>query len=614
MRPLVPVSSPRSPRALSRSRLLVVMFAGIAAMFVLAACGKVDNATEIAADGSGVQTLTVTISESDMERIDGGADTVESTVEASNPGLGYQGMTKNGTDTVFTFTLEFDGAEDYAAKVQPVLAAGDLTKTAEVTFTPPSAPFSSGYTLTRNFTANDLTRWAVKALIDDGSVADATESDIDSALEQGEVTVTVDGNELQQNSMAMDDSAAAWSNAETVGFDSVQVQTAAAEDSAADSFTRTITYELQRSVYLDAKDDFDTFFEESTPEGGELTPAGEADTTWVIAFPAGTAEQVATWTDTALATTGSTFSVEVAPSAEDAFAIETRVVDSIDCVVACGETGTLTQTLLLPAAGEGAAEEVALDGGPEPQVITDEIVFTSAVYDVTVNRDGGGEVTMELSLPVADDEVVTEENVVAFLGEGAERSESDDMATYTLHAEAADAEEFPGALQKLGFEGADGPPLASVSDSEDGTYVVSLQMGVNGELYDKLGSDATWTIHGDGLRPTSVIADDMGTASLGEEAITAEGEHGVLLTFSAERTGLGGGAIVVIVVLLAVLGLLIAMAVIAFLYRGKIAEMLRGTPDPEPVGPSVPAAETTPGAGETPGPGGPQGPPHGSSS
>lgn len=134
------------PRALppalipSSARLWLTLLAGIAALFALAACGEVDDTTEIGTDGSGTQTLAVTVTDTDMERIDGGAATVEATIEENNPGLNYVGMEKNGTDTIFTMTLEFTDAEDYAAKAQPVLAAGDLTKTAEVTFTPPSPP------------------------------------------------------------------------------------------------------------------------------------------------------------------------------------------------------------------------------------------------------------------------------------------------------------------------------------------------------------------------------------------------------------------------------------------------------------------------------------------
>lgn len=571
-------------RGLSRSRLLLLLFAGIAAMFLLAACGEVDDSTEIAADGTGVQTLAVVISETDMDDVDGGAKTIESVIEANNPGLDYQGMTKNGTDTVFTLTLSFKDAKDYAAKAQPILAAGELTKTAEVTFTPPSPPFSSGYTLTRNFTANDLTRWAVKALVDDGKIADASESDIDSALDPGTVKVTADGSELERDSYAGDGSAAVWTNAAAVGFDGVKVVTAGAEDPAADAYTRTLTYELSRATYLDAKDQFDDFFAAATPDGGELTPAGETGTTWVIAFPQGTAEQVGTWTDTALATTGSVLSVETEPSSEDPFAIETRVVDTIECTVACGEMGSLEQALLVPAGFSGgevddpdATEEIALDGGTEAQVITKNITFSKAVYDVTVNRDGGGTVTMDLSLPASDDAVVTEENVVAFLGKGTERSESEGVVTYTRTAEADSSEEFSGALQKLGFEGLDGAPEVTVRERDGGKYSVSLAMGLNEKLWDKAGTEATWTIRGDGLRPTAVTEDEQGGATLGEETITVEGTHGVILTFAAERTGLGIGAIVGILAVLAFLGLLLAVGIVAFLNRAKLKALFGGS-------------------------------------
>ena len=81
----------RTSWGMSRLRLMLLMLAGAAAMLLLAACGEVDDVTEISEDGSGVQTLAVTISESDMEDIDGGAKAVESMIEAKNPGQSYEG-------------------------------------------------------------------------------------------------------------------------------------------------------------------------------------------------------------------------------------------------------------------------------------------------------------------------------------------------------------------------------------------------------------------------------------------------------------------------------------------------------------------------------------------
>ena len=579
----VAVAAPYRPSAgISRCRLLLVLLAGIGALLVLSACGRVDSTTAIAADGSGTQTLAVTISESDMDSIDGGAATVEAAIEEHNPGLTYEGMEKDGTDTVFTMTLEFSDAKDYAAKAQKALDAGELKTTAEVTFTPPSPPFASGFTFTRNFSEKDLTRWAVKALVDDGKIADAEESDIDSALDAGESAVTVDDDGLEKG--WGEDGADVWTNAAEASFESVDVITAGAEDPAAGSFTRTITYELPRETYLDAKDEFDAFFAEATPEGGELTPAGEAGTTWVLAFPAGTAEQVGTWTDAALATSESTFTVETAPNEEDPFSVDTRVVDSIECSVACGQYGTLSQSLEVPAgfqgdaaaAAAGGTEQISLEGGPEPQIVTRSYGFTAVDYELTVDRDGGGTFEMALSIPLADEEVVTQDAIGAFLGGDAERTEEEDTAVYTRTAEAESAEELSGALQKLGQEGLEGPPQVEVTESGKKTYSVTVVMGSGGEVAEKILGPGTWTIRGDGLRPTSISSDEIGSASLGEDAITVKESHGVWMTFTAERTGLGTGAIIGILVGLALLGLLVAAGVVGFLHREKIAGLLRG--------------------------------------
>ena len=60
--------------------------------------------------------------------------------------------------------------------------------------------------------------------------------------------------------------------------------------------------------------------------------------------------------------------------------------------------------------------------------------------------------------------------------------------------------------------------------------------------------------------------------------------HGVILNVTAERTGLGVGAIVGIVVLLAVVGLAIAAGVLGYLYRGRIKSLLGGS---SPEGPGA---------------------------
>ena len=52
----VAVAAPYRPSAgISRYRLLLVLLAGIGALLVLSACGRVDSTTAIAADGSGTR-------------------------------------------------------------------------------------------------------------------------------------------------------------------------------------------------------------------------------------------------------------------------------------------------------------------------------------------------------------------------------------------------------------------------------------------------------------------------------------------------------------------------------------------------------------------------------
>ena len=261
-------ASPSLP--LSRYRLLLVLLAALGALLLLSACAEVDDETVVESDGSGVQTLTITVPESDMEEVEGCAAKIESIIKENNPGLTYEGMEKNGTDTVYTMTLEYSDAKDDAAKAQPVL------------------------------------------------------------------------------------------------------------------------------------------------EAGELTPAGDAGTTGVIAFPEASADEIGPWTDAALATEGSTFTYEVAPSSDDPFVVETRVVDSIDCAVACGEAGRVNQSLLLGESTSRSAEDglvtytvtAAGHGADELGAALQKIGFSGMeeVPVVSVSDMGNGNHSVYLEIG-ADDEL-----------------------------------------------------------------------------------------------------------------------------------------------------------------------------------------------------------------
>ena len=73
-----------------------------------------------------------------------------------------------------------------------------------------------------------------------------------------------------------------------------------------------------------------------------------------------------------------------------------------------------------------------------------------------------------------------------------------------------------------------------------------------------------------------MVQDEAGTAAIGQETITVDGQHGVALVFTAERTGLGPVAIAAILIVLALGGLLVAAGIVAFLNRGRLKALFAG--------------------------------------
>lgn len=586
-----PYSTHRTPRSARtgadprRLRVLLgVLFAALA-VILLSSCADTDSTTELKADGSGTHTITVLAEASDLEYIEGGVATVESAINDNNPGgITYSGSNQTSESTTFTFVIEFSGPDDYEAKAKTLLEAGGITTTPEVLFTPPTPPFSGGYTFDRNFTDVELLNWVSEALVSSGTIEDSYSAG--DVLTAGTATITAEGEELESGW------GDGWTNAETRSFANIGVSTQGIENPEADSYTRTITYELPRETYLSASEEFDAFFEQATPEGGEFTAAGDAGTTWSITFPAGSAADVASWTDTALATTGSQLSVEAVQSEEDPFTFETRVVDSIDCAVACGDMGYVSQSFEVPAGWSGTQGANGADaglvpvehpGGPEPYTFSHTVPVEAMTVDLSVNPEGGGEATVVVSLTEEADALVTQEHIEAWLGEGAARETSDGLVAYSLSVSGGTAEEFTSALQKAGFAGPETAPVIEAYEYDSRKFTVMIDLSLPERIASKAPEIVTWAVTGDGLRPTEVSDAMDEDLTLTDDSITVESTTSgyLYLVFSAEQTGLPVATIIAIVIALALLGLLITALVIGFMYRDKLRAMLgSGSKDP----------------------------------
>ena len=551
---------------------LMTLAMGVLAL-LLSGCGELSTTTEVNADGSGIERFSVKINSGDMEKVQGGVETIESVVNEKNPG----GFTFDGSDkdsegnTIVKVSLAFDSPDDYTAKAKTALEASGITETPEVIFEPPKPPFTTGVTFARSFGDEELVRWISQGVMD----ASQEEKNYEASEMMNETSTKVvsNGKELETTYLESDIAMNAWSDSEKLTFDDVTVETAAFDDPSEKKFKRTIHYTLSRETYRKASEDFDKFFESAVPEGGELKAASATENVWTVSFPAGSPEEISKWTDTALASKGSEFSVSDPTPGEDPFVLTTSVVSNMECTVACSEGG-LQQTINL---GTTEADAAMIPVGPEPYSVSRSLSLTAANIDVQINRDGGGKLEAKYSLSEADDALITEATMTKLLGGDASRKVEDGTATYTVTISGKDSSEFTSALAKAGYGEQGEPPAVTVVEnpSEHKKYLVDLDMHFPEALSEHLPQNSSWTIKGDGIAPTAVLDSSNGTSSMADDAITVKSDGGsyLMLSFAAERRGLDPIEIFGIAAVIGVALLVIAGTVLAIVYRNKLKNL-----------------------------------------
>lgn len=560
------------PRGTSSRRLhiLLITLAMGALALILSGCGELSTTTEVNADGSGIERFSVKINSGDMEKIPGGVGTIESVINEKNPG----GFTFDGTEkdaegnTIVKVSIAFDSPDDYAAKAKSALEASGITETPEVVFEPPKPPFTTGITFARSFGDEELVRWISQGVMDASKEEKSYEAK--EMLNEVSTKVISNGNELKTTYLESDTAMNAWSDSEKLTFDNVTVETSAFDDPSGKKFKRTIHYTLSREDYRKASEDFDKFFESAVPEGGELKTASATENVWTISFPAGSPDEIAKWTDTALASEGSEFSVSDPTPGEDPFELTTSVVSNMECTVACSE-GSLNQTINL---GTSEADAEMIPVGPEPYSASRSLSLTAAKIDVQINRDGGGKLEAKYSLSEADDALITEATMTKILGGDVSRKVDDGTATYTVTISGKNSEEFVSALAKAGYGEQGEPPAITVMEdpSEHKKYLVDLDLHFPEALSEHLPENSSWTVKGDGIAPTAVLDSANGTSSMADDAITVKSDGGsyLMLSFAAERRGLDPIEIFGIAAIIGVALLVVVGIVLAIVYRNKL--------------------------------------------
>ena len=317
----------------ARKGLLSVLFMTLA--FVLSACGaKLDSVVTLEPDQSGTRVITATIpSDVYEEYLGNDATALDALFAEQTPAeLSYDGLSENeAKEPVFTFTLAFDSPEDYREKLTRLLSYDGNRDEVYVDYEVYSSLFVQGVSITDSVSDYALMGWALQAVEDSGLVVNDDDGESisrNNLAEQGMRTLSAAGQETEDAYGTL-----YFEEIDDLRMPELSVQTTGITTG---EYTRTITYELPREYYVVHEEEFDEFFASVTPEGGQLTPAGDTGTTWVLSFTSEDPADIVAWTNAALDTDDSEFAVTSRLSTADgALGTEYEVVDYFDCSNVC---------------------------------------------------------------------------------------------------------------------------------------------------------------------------------------------------------------------------------------------------------------------------------------
>ena len=162
--------NPAKGRTSMRKSFCLLVFL-LLLILLLAGCGaNIDSETRLDPKGSGKIVFTAQIPNDQLDKIEGGAQTLEETLKAVKPeALAMSPMTQDQNGAKIIFTLDFQSIDDLKAKTKQ-LTGKDMEISYEVTGT----PFKPVITYINKAQVKDYFQWAIKAVADRKLVKDTS--------------------------------------------------------------------------------------------------------------------------------------------------------------------------------------------------------------------------------------------------------------------------------------------------------------------------------------------------------------------------------------------------------------------------------------------------------
>lgn len=166
------------------------------AVLVLTACGaNVNTQLRLQNDYSGQRHFVMTMADSDVENLAGGVDGAAQALEAHTPdALTFDGIVAEDEGYSATFTMEFDGVDDYENKITALLDSSNVPEADRgMDLQIDEQKLVTAIAFEEDFYNDDLMGWASEALIQEQVVSESTTV----LTSSGTASVLYDGEEIE---------------------------------------------------------------------------------------------------------------------------------------------------------------------------------------------------------------------------------------------------------------------------------------------------------------------------------------------------------------------------------------------------------------------------------
>lgn len=535
-------------------------FAVLAALFalLLSGCG-VRVGTELTIDEniSGTRTMTLTVSQSDVDDALGGDISKANHVITDNvpSSLSYSGLTKNGDSYTGTMTLTYESLEDYTTKVTELLETSGFDGTPELTLSYVNEGLVEGVQVIENFSSEDLLGW-MPAVLEENGIFD--EDSASSFFDTSDTMVVVAGEETYDD--------AGWgkfSLDETTGT-TIYSPNIEVFDQGEGSF------DFFATAWVDGSSaDLKSYIEEAL--GGDVTVTDRSGAV-TIESAGRTADEVQEFVRVLLGNDAASFALNT----EGAVA---HVTGDFSCGITCSEweEGIL---FFYPRDGwtvdgeypDGASK----DGRPYYKAYGSDIdltlSFAPAIQDIEMRLKLGESPSLDIELAylssdvdVVGTEAVAESLTVDGLAGEVTNEIDDEETVFTLVFSGSSPEEFQKNLTAA-------MPSSYYEYSENGTFKAEFNAGAFIALEDivsNLAGSVSLTVE-----PPALMHFEDIYSTLDDGNIVFNSQKGDVYVPPMGGVYGEGLTVVGLVTLIVLLVLVVAAVAVAFIFRKKITQAL----------------------------------------